>query len=55
MMLLLDGLDLRDGALAEFERAIEEQSVNLFLLDVEPGLEMLRADPRFQFLRKQIA
>ena len=49
--LLYEGLGRRDGAMRELERAVDENSATLFLLDVDPRMDALRADPRFQPLR----
>ena len=51
--LLLDALGYRDDAMAELERAVEENSATLYMLDVDPKLEPLRADRRFQPLRNK--
>jgi DNA-binding winged helix-turn-helix (wHTH) protein len=51
--LLLDALGKRDQAFAELERARQENSATLFLLNVDARGEELRKDPRFkQFQRK---
>jgi len=52
--LLLDALGHRDDALAELERAVEENSATLYMVDVDPKLQPLRADPRFQPLRNKL-
>lgn len=52
MLLLYDALGMRDLALREFERAYDENSVTLCLLDVDPKMDSLRQDPRFELLRK---
>jgi tetratricopeptide (TPR) repeat protein len=49
--LLYDALGQRDLAFQELERAREENSINLCLLDVDPKLDSLRRDPRFERLR----
>jgi tetratricopeptide (TPR) repeat protein len=49
--LLYDALDSRDGAVRELERAVEENSATLFLLDVDPRMDPLRTDCRFAALR----
>jgi tetratricopeptide (TPR) repeat protein len=43
-----------DEAFRELERAIEENSSVLFILDVDPKLDALRADPRFAPLRDKL-
>ena len=50
----LDALGHRDDAMAELERAVEENSATLYMLDVDPKVEPLRADPRFQPLRNKM-
>ncbi len=52
--LLLDALGHRDDALSELERAVEENSATLYMLDVDPKLQPLRTDPRFQPLRNKL-
>jgi hypothetical protein len=42
---------MRDKALAELNRALEENSITLCLLDVDPKMDALRCDPRFAQLR----
>jgi DNA-binding winged helix-turn-helix (wHTH) protein/Flp pilus assembly protein TadD len=54
MALLLDALGERDQAFQELERAYHERSVALFMLDVDPGMDALRTDPRFVSLRDKI-
>jgi tetratricopeptide (TPR) repeat protein len=49
--LLYDALGQPDGAFRELERAVEENSATLFLLDVDPRVDPLRKDPRFGPLR----
>jgi len=52
--LLLEALGHRDDAMAELERAVEENSATLYMLDVDPKLEPLRTDRRFQPLRNKM-
>jgi len=54
MALLEDALGRRDEAFRELERAFEENSVMFFLMDVDPKLDGLRADPRFKPLRDRV-
>jgi hypothetical protein len=48
------GLGQREDALASLERAYEERSDQLAYLAVEPLLDPLRADPRFQALQRRL-
>jgi TolB-like protein/predicted Zn-dependent protease len=48
------GLGQRDEAFAWLERAYEERSDQLAYLGVEPLLDPLRADPRFEVLRRRL-
>jgi DNA-binding winged helix-turn-helix (wHTH) protein len=52
--LLLDALGHRDDALSELGRAVEENSATLYMVDVDPKLQPLRSDPRFQYLRNRM-
>jgi len=45
--LLCDSLGLRDRAFTELQRAVDENSVTLCLIDVDPKMDALRTDPRF--------
>ena len=54
MALLLDALGRRDEAIAELERALEENSPTLYMLDVDPKMDPLRADRRFISLRDSV-
>jgi DNA-binding winged helix-turn-helix (wHTH) protein len=54
MALLLDALGNRDSAFRELERAAEENSTMLYILDVDPKLDSLREDPRFVPLREKL-
>jgi DNA-binding winged helix-turn-helix (wHTH) protein len=49
--LLYHALGRTDGAFRELERAVEENSATLFLLDVDPRMDPLRTDRRFAALR----
>ncbi len=49
--LLYEALGRRDAAIRELERAVEENSATLFLLDVDPRMDSLRSDCRFHALR----
>jgi hypothetical protein len=50
----LDALGKRDEAFAELERAYEERSYALLLMDVDPKADRLRGDPRFARLRSKV-
>jgi DNA-binding winged helix-turn-helix (wHTH) protein len=52
--LLLDALGNRDAAFRELERAVEENSTMLYILDVDPKLDALREDARFLPLREKL-
>ena len=52
--LLLHALGREDEAFQELERAREENSAALFVLDVDPRMDPLRGDPRFRHLRDRI-
>jgi hypothetical protein len=54
MAVLLDALGDRDRAFQELERAYHEKSAVLFMLDVDPKMDALRADGRFVVLRNKI-
>lgn len=47
MALLYDALGMRNEAFTELERARQENSITLCLLDVDPKMDALRGDPRF--------
>ena len=49
--LLLHALGRTDEAFLELERAINENSAALFVIDVDPRVDPLRADPRFGPMR----
>lgn len=52
--LLLDSLGHREDAILELRRAVDENSATLFMLDVDPKLDPLRMDPRFESLRSKL-
>jgi tetratricopeptide (TPR) repeat protein len=52
--LLLDALGNRDDALMELQRAVDENSATLYMVDVDPKIEPLRADCRFRSIRDKI-
>jgi hypothetical protein len=54
MALLLETLGHRDDAIGELERAIEENSATLYMLDVDPKIASLRTDLRFGPLRNKL-
>jgi hypothetical protein len=54
MALLLDALGRRQEALDELERALDESSPTLYMLDVDPKMDPLRRDPKFRQLRDKI-
>lgn len=54
MALLLDALRDRNQAFRELERACEENSVSLFLLNADPRMDELREDQRFACLRNRL-
>lgn len=51
---LYDALGMRNLAFQELKRAYDENSVNLCILDVDPKMDSLRRDPRFEQLRKSL-
>jgi len=53
MALLYEAFGMRDRAFAEFDRAVEEGSITLCLLDVDPKIDAVRQDPRFVCLRQR--
>jgi tetratricopeptide (TPR) repeat protein len=52
--LLLHALGRKDEAFLELERAVNENSAALFVLDVDPRVDPLRADPRFGPIRDRV-
>jgi hypothetical protein len=54
MAFLYDGLGRTEDAFGELERAGAENSTNLFMVDVDPRMDGLRAHPRFARLRNKI-
>jgi tetratricopeptide (TPR) repeat protein len=52
--LLLHALGRKDEAFLELERAVSENSAALFVLDVDPRVDPLRADPRFGPIRDRV-
>jgi len=52
--LLLDAVGKRDRAFEELYCGLRENSPLLFLLDIDPKLDGLRADPRFARFRDQV-
>ena len=54
MALLYDALGMRNHAFQELERAFEENSTTLCLLEVDPKIDALRQDPRFEQLRTKV-
>ena len=52
--LLLHALGRKDEAFQELERAANENSAALFVLDVDPRVDPLRADPRFGPIRDRV-
>ena len=54
LAVLYERLGQREKAFAELERAIEEKSVALCLIDVDPKMDAFRDHPRFEKLRSAI-
>ena len=52
MALLWDALGKREEAMQELERAYEENSSALPIMDMDPKMDSLRRDPRFEPLRR---
>jgi len=53
LALLYDRLGMRDKAFAELDRAFDENSITLCLLDVDPKMDPMRKDPRFAKLSRR--
>lgn len=53
--LLLHALGRKDEAFLELERAVNENSAALFVIDVDPRADPLRADPHFGPIRDRVA
>jgi Flp pilus assembly protein TadD len=54
MALLLEALGHRDAAFDELERAHQERSSTLFMLNVDRRLDGLRKDKRFKSLERRL-
>jgi hypothetical protein len=54
MACVYDALGRREEALNALERAAEENSPHLFMMDVDPRMGSLRSHPRFTRLRNRI-
>jgi len=54
LALLYDALGNRDRAFEELERAIQENSITLCLLDVDPKMDSMRRDPRFASVVRRV-
>ena len=54
MTLLMEALGRREDAFRELARAVEENSAALYILDVDPQMDSLRADPRFTKIRNKL-
>ena len=54
MACVYDALGRREEALNALERAVEENSPHLFMMDVDPRMDSLRSHPRFTRLRNRI-
>jgi len=54
LALLLHALGRKEEAFLELERAVDENSAALFIIDVDPRLDPLRADPRFGRIRDRV-
>jgi DNA-binding winged helix-turn-helix (wHTH) protein/protein involved in temperature-dependent protein secretion len=51
---LLHAFGRNDEAFVELERAVNENSAALFVVDVDPRMDPLRADPRFPAIRDRL-
>lgn len=54
MAILYDGLGERDQAFQELERAYHERSASMFALKVDPRVDGLRGDPRFDSIVERL-
>ncbi|PWU09913.1 MAG: hypothetical protein C5B51_05310 [Terriglobia bacterium] len=54
LALLLDAIGDRDEAFRELERAREENSSAMHILHIDPKMDSLRQDPRWERLRQQL-
>jgi len=54
MALLFEALGRRDDAIEELDRAIDENSATLYMVDVDPKMDTLRSDRRFDKLRDRL-
>jgi DNA-binding winged helix-turn-helix (wHTH) protein len=54
MTLVMEALGKRADALRELERAVEENSAALYILDVDPQMDSLRGEARFAELRNRL-
>ncbi len=52
--LVYAGLGEQERAFSWMERSCDERDVSLVWLNVEPRLERMRADPRFESLRRRM-
>ena len=51
---LLHALERKDEAFRELERAADENSAAMFVLDVDPRMDAMRLDPRFAAIRERL-
>lgn len=54
MTLLMEALGRRDEAFRELGRAVEENSASLYILDVDPQMDVLRGEPKFTEIRNKL-